>query len=387
MTGREAVLWGRPSAPADSPRRSILHCLRMLAPFRETAVKNGYDSADTAEGERQFYAFIKGLYGEMYGDPSFFLVPEKEYDEYLLRSGKPGWVGVAAEEAEGGHRDGGHKPDQKECRLRNRFQQAIQFYAGYLYELGTRALGVENGVLVLNQAPWQAARAAMERPHLRSENDKRFERLEALGLEERREEGRVFVSSRDFPKMFYGLWALCGAPDNAYRHMDYLRLDYRSALRGGPLVEDVLGTMPPEHAAMAKALDEAAGEWGARTKIKPLREITSGNRWKVLYEEKGKSAAGFYAGPDTLKLCIHFGEAKNISAMSARLRDSDPALADWFDAKFPERNCKCPNNRRVELGTGPRRICGLSNRAEIGSPDWTDLVNTLEVLRLFREKP
>ena len=57
MPGREAVLWGRPIPPKnDALRRSILHCLRMLAPFCEAVPDDGHLASDMAEGERQFYA-------------------------------------------------------------------------------------------------------------------------------------------------------------------------------------------------------------------------------------------------------------------------------------------------------------------------------------------
>lgn len=374
MIGRESLLWGRPSEPENATRRSILHCLRMLAPFREAQPEGGPPSPDLAEGERQFYAFIKGLYEVMYSDPAFFLIPEGEYDEYLAHAPKPESTPEHA-----------RKPDQKECRLRNSFQQAIRFYAAYLYELGIRAESLENGVLALSASAWKDARKAVEWPHLRGKTGPRFQRLEALGLDERQEPGRVLVTSREFPKMLYGLQALCSVPDSRYRYMDYLRLDFRGALRGGPEVEDIFSTLSPERACIVKALNRAVSELELRPKIKPLREITSGSRWKVEYQEKGKSRAGFYAGPDSLTLCLYFGEAEHISETSAFLWEQDAGLAAWFDARFPERLCKCPNNRRVRLGGGPRRICGLSNRAEVSEPAWEDLENCLKVLRLFRE--
>ncbi len=59
-------------------------------------------------------------------------------------------------------------------------------------------------------------------------------------------------------------------------------------------------------------------------------------------------------------------------------------LFQWFEKQFPERLCKCPNNRRVYLGSEPRHICGLSNRAEIVSPDDQDLDRAFYILRKFR---
>ena len=50
MLGRDSILWGRPSDPGDSPRRSILHCVRMLAPFQEALPECPYLPSDVAEG-------------------------------------------------------------------------------------------------------------------------------------------------------------------------------------------------------------------------------------------------------------------------------------------------------------------------------------------------
>ena len=374
MTGRETLLWGRPSAPEDAPRRSVLHCIRMLAPFREALPELGFSTSDLAEGERQFYAFVKALYGEMYGDPAFFLIPEGEYDDYM---------GTAGERKKTAERR--HETDQKECRLRNRFQQAIRFYTAYLYELGIRAESLENGVLTLSEASWREARKAVEWPHLRGGNEPRYQRLHALGLDERCEPGGVYITSREYPKMMYGLWALCAAPDNKYRYMDYLRLDYRAALRGGPEAAEIYATLSPERAAAVRTLHEAMAGLGMRVKIKPLREITSGSRWKVEYQEHGKCAAGFYAGPDSLTFCLYFGSAGRVTEISARLWEEKPALGAWLDSKFPERLCKCPSNRRVELGDGPRRICGLSCRAEIEEPTPGEIENYLSIFTLLRE--
>src|SRR5699024_7624697 len=133
-----------------------------------------------------------------YGDPGFFLIPEEEYDNYIrdLGGGEPPDYSC------------GHKADRQELRLRNRFQQAIRFYAAYLYQLGTRAESLEKGVLLLSEAAWKEARKAVSWPHLMEDLPRRFQRLGALGLDERLEPGGVYVTSTDFPKMLYGLWAL-----------------------------------------------------------------------------------------------------------------------------------------------------------------------------------
>jgi len=302
MPGREAVLWGRPTPPKDdAPRRSILHCMRMLAPFREAVPEDGHAQSDMAEGERQFYAFIKGLYGEMYSDPAFFLIPQGEYDEYMQS------LPPREEDMEGAH-----KADQKEARLRGRFQQAIRFYAAYLYELGTRAQSLDKGVLVLTTAAWQGARKAMEWPYLRRENEPRFQRLKVLGLDEQPEPKLVYVTCREFPKMLYGLWALCKAMESQYHYCNYLRVDYRAALRGSPLPGDIFCTLSPDRAQSARTLHNAMTAQGAELYVEPLREITWGSQWKGEYRKDGKCSAGFTADPDTFTLYLYAGPAKHI---------------------------------------------------------------------------
>jgi len=361
----------------DAPRRSILHCLRMLAPFREALPPSEFADSDMAEGERQFYAFIKGLYGEMYGDPAFFLIPQGEYDEYMESLALQGAGGEEDEDGGGGPHE---KADQKESRLRNRFQQAIRFYAAYLYELGTRAQRLEKGVLVLSAEDWREARKAMEWPHLRGENAPRFQRLQVLGLDEQVEPKLVYVTCREFPKMLYGLWALCAAPKNPYHYANYLRLDYRAAWQKAPSVQDVFRTLTPERAAAAQAIHNAMTAKGLGLYIRPLREITSGARWKGEYRAGGRCTAGFYADPDSLTLCLYFGSPEEVSAMSARLWRQEPVLGAWFDSKLPERRCTCPHNCRVRLGDGPRRICGMACRAEILNPSPQDLQTALSIL-------
>ncbi len=268
MPGREAVLWGRPIPPKDdAPRRSVLHCLRMLAPFHEAVPKDGHLESDMAEGERQFYAFIKGLYGEMYSDPAFFLIPKEEP-----------------------------------------FKGDIQFYAAYLYELGIRAKSVEKGVLALSTAAWQEARGAMGRLGLKGDNGPRYERLKGLGLDERPEPKLVYITCRDFPKMFYGLWALCKAPESPYHYMNYLRADYRSALRGAPLPQDIFLTLTPDRAHSARVLHRAMLEIGAQWELTPLEEIVWGARWQGAYVKDGKKLLGFTADPYAFSLLPRAGE-------------------------------------------------------------------------------
>lgn len=333
MLGRDSILWGRPSDPGDSPRRSILHCVRMLAPFQEALPECPYLPSDVAEGERQFYAFLHGVYDEMYGDPGFFLVPETEYDAYMASPARREW-----EEKHAGLSEEGHAPvDQKESRLRNQFQQAIRFYSAYLYELGMRGKVSEEGVLELTLSAWREARSAMEWPHLREGNEERFQRLQALGLGLSQGKGSVRVVNRDFPKMMFGLWVLCAAPKTPFHRTDYLRLDYAGALRGGPVLEDVFQALDPGRASLARQFHQVGEDAGLKGKIRPLREITSGSCWKVEYTWEGRAAAALYAEPGRLVLGIHLGPAERAMQQVEELRGMNPSLAQWLEAHLEKR--------------------------------------------------
>lgn len=121
-----------------------------------------------------------------------------------------------------------------------------------------------------------------------------------------------------------------------------------------------------------------------KTKIKPLRGIVSDFKWKVEYSCKGKNIWGFYADHEYFMLCIYFNHFQNITEFAKILYDEDRNLFQWFRNQFPERLCKCPNNRRVYFGDEPRRICGLSNRAEIVNPNDDDVEKALYLFKRMR---
>lgn len=121
-----------------------------------------------------------------------------------------------------------------------------------------------------------------------------------------------------------------------------------------------------------------------KIKVRPLRGIVSDFKWKVDYTCKGKSICGFYAQQDFFMLCIHFNNFQNITAYAKELWEEDRELFTWFKDRFPERLCKCPNNRRVFFAEEPKRICGMSNRAEIVNPSEEDVEKALYILRRYR---
>jgi hypothetical protein len=151
-----------------------------------------------------------------------------------------------------------------------------------------------------------------------------------------------------------------------------------------PDIDDVMLTMTDEHAKYVKLIEKSFECQKVKYKVKPLRNITSSYEWKIEYTLKGKSFFGFYAEPDYLTLCIYFNNAKNITEFSSKLESIDINIFNWFCSKFPERLCKCPNNRIVAFGDEKRRICGLSNRAEIINPNDKDVENSIFIMRMFR---
>jgi hypothetical protein len=183
--------------------------------------------------------------------------------------------------------------------------------------------------------------------------------------------------------MFLGLRVLCSAPEGKYKYTNYLRLDYKGFRGDMPGIEDVKSTMKKEHAVSVDLLLKLFGGVKMKYKVKPLRSITSGHGWKVEYTLNGKNAFGFFAEPDYLALYIYFNNAKNITETSRKL-ENNSELFDWFCGRFPERLCKCRSNRVVTFGNLKRRICGLSNRAEIINPGKGDIQKCMEVIKIFR---
>lgn len=350
-------------------QRSAAHCLSMIAPFEST------DEA-LAQGQEEFHRFITALYRGMAEDPEEYFVFPAPYEAYIAkRRLRP----VKTEKE--------HAGDSRESTLRNTFQQAIQFYARWFFELGTRCRRLdEQGGLVLDDAAYRDALSRMERFRGAEHHADRYALLARLGIRTVEENGEVVVSHAAYPHMMEGLLYLCRAPESAYKYMNYLRLDYQNACAPVPPVADILKTLPAHSADAVRRLEAQLADRKFRTKIRPLRGITSDFRWKVEYSVRGKNVCGFYADCDSLMLCVYFNSSRNITALARELADEDPALFSWFRAQFPERLCRCPHNRRVVFGEETRHICGLSNRAEIVDPGPEDVERAVTVLRRFRSR-
>ncbi len=347
---------------------SIRHCLQMIGPFRPSP-------ALSEESQRQFFACITGIYQHMLQDPEGYFVFPGPYEAYMEKKKTlPATPGPEKM----------HKTDSRESTLRNTVQQAISFYASFFWHLGIRAEGVKESRLFLQNEKYREALSQMERYHGAEHNPLRYQLLEKHGLETEENENGVFIRHAAYPSMMEALFFLCQAKESKYQWMNYLRLAFSNAEEGMPAVSDVLLTLPDAMADIIRQLENALHPLPVKPQIKPLRGITSDFQWKAEYTLKGKNVLGFYADHSTLTLCIYFNDHKNISAFASRLQTENPSLFPWFCRQFPQRLCKCPSNRLVHLGDEKRRICGLSNRAEILNPTAEDVENALYVLKTFR---
>lgn len=346
-------------------QQSIQHCLHMLAPFEAS-------SETLAQGQLEFYQFIRSIYEKMYEEPEQYLVFPKPYEDYM-KSASRREKARTAEKA--------HAGDSRESTLRNTFQHAIQFYASFFYYLGLEGVVQEKtGELLLTSEAYSGVLAKMNRFHDAQYNSQRYELLERLGIQIKETGEQVTLIHKTYKKAMYGLESLCRVPDSKYKFMNYLRLDYKNADGKIPSVEDIQKTLPEESAKMITQLEESLKTIKTKIKVRPMRGIVSDFRWKVDYTYKGKSICGFYADSDSLMICVHFNHFSRITEFATMLLEEDQELFEWYKNQFPERLCKCPNNRRVHFGEEARRICGLSNRTETVNPTNQDMENILYIL-------
>ena len=351
-------------------QHSIKHCLDMIAPFEMS-------NQQKEDGRFQFYQFMVSLYREMYQQPEEYMVFPKPYEEYARK--------LKEQEAQK-KKEKTHVNNSKESTLRNTFQQAIQFYALFFYNIGLKSKGIDeqSGALIILKEEYIDVLNKMNRIHESKYNAERYEVLSKLGIQIYQNDDTVRIAHTTYKRAMEGIEYLCKAPDSKYKWMNFIRLDFKNAYSPIPTVNDICKTLPVRSAEAVKKLEDNLSGINIKAKIKPLRGIVSDFKWKVEYAYKGKNICGFYADNEYFMLCIYFNYFENINEFSKILYEEDHELFQWFKNQFPERLCKCPNNRRVYFGNEPRRICGLSNRAEIVNPDDYDIDKALCVLRKYR---
>lgn len=351
-------------------QKSIRHCLDMIAPFERA-------NQQEEDGQWQFYQLMVSLYRNMYQNPEEYMVFSKPYEAYAQKMNQ--------QETQQ-KKEKAHVRDARESTLRNTFQQAIQFYALYFYNLGLRSQGIDGktGALTIRKEDYSDVLQQMNRIHESRYNAGRYEVLSKLGIQVHQNGELVHVVHTAYRQAMEGLVYLCKAPESKYKLMNFLRLDYKNAYAPVPTISDICKTLPDKSVEAVKKLEKNLSGMKVKAKIKPLRAIVSDFKWKVDYTYKGKNICGFYADNESFMLCIHFNHFQNINEFAKLLYEEDHDLFLWFQKQFPERLCKCPNNRRVCFGEEYRRICGLSNRAEIVNPDEGDVDRALYVLRKYR---
>lgn len=351
-------------------QRSIKHCLDMIAPFEAP-------DQQIEKGKLEFYQFMVSIYQGMYEKPEEYMVFPTPYEEYIKK--------VKGQEIEK-KKEKEHTSDSRESTLRNTFQQAIQFYALFFYNLGVRCKAIDecSGLMTISKEEYSDVLNKMNRIHESKYNSERYIVLANLGIQICEKGDTVTIVHKSYRYAMVGLHYLCKAPDSKYKWMNFLRLDYKNAYLPSPTVDDICKTLPRRSASVVKKLEDNLAGINIKAKIKPLRGIVSDFKWKVEYAYKGKNICGFYADNEYFMLCIYFNHFQNISDFAKLLKEEEPNLFLWFKNQFPERLCKCPSNRRVYFGCEPRRICGLSNRAEIENPGDEDIEKALCILRKYR---
>lgn len=351
-------------------QRSIKHCLSMIAPFEAS-------DEQRKDGQVQFYEFMVSIYQGMYEKPEDYLVFPIPYEEYIAKRKQKNIEKKKEKE---------HVSDSRESTLRNTFQQAIQFYALYFYNAGMKCKGIDeqSGALVISKEEYASVLQQMNRIHESEYNVERYEVLSRLGIQVYENKEAVQIVHKTYKRLMEGVLYLCEAPDSKYKWMNFLRMDYKNAYVPIPTVDDICKTLPARSVDAVKKLEEQLLGMKIKAKIRPLRGIVSDFKWKVEYSYKSKNICGFYADNEYFMLCIYFNRAENITEFSKSLQEEDSELFQWFRNQFPERLCKCQSNRRVYFGDEPRRICGLSNRAEIVNPSDKDIEKALYILKKYR---
>lgn len=351
-------------------QRSIRHCLDMIAPFE-------MPKGQKEEGLSQFYQFMVSIYQGMYLEPEKYLVFPQPYEEYTTKLRQKGLENKREKE---------HANDSRESTLRNTFQQAIQFYASFFYNIGLKSKEIDDssGSLIITKEEYAAVTDQLSRMHESKYNAARYDVLTELGIGIHEDKENIYIVHKTYKRAMRGIEYLCKAPDSKYKWMNFLRLDYKNAYAPFPTVNDICKTLPSKSSETVKRLESDLAGKKISSKIKPLRGIVSDFRWKVEYVYQGKNICGFYADNEYFMVCIYFNHFQNINAFAKSLYEENRDLFQWFKNQFPERLCKCPNNRKVYFGDESRRICGLSNRAEIVNPTDHDIDNALYILRKYR---
>jgi hypothetical protein len=355
----------------------------MLAKFEEVKVSiDGFDDKSVIKGEKEFYAFMKTLYGDMYASPDSYAIPTAEYDGYI-KSINPEKVFANS-----------HKGDAKESKLRNRFLQTIQFYSDYFWKLGSAAEEICNNKyeLVISKSKYDSVLKSLDHPHIKSENAQRINALADRGIAVNKDGKKCYISCRKAPKMFLGLKVLLTVPEskykteNKFKRLNYLRLDYKGYYRPMPEIEDVKLTMKKEHGDILTLLLSLFGSFKTRYALYPMASILPFNKWNVDYWlGNNKRIFGFYAGPDFLSFRISFKTEENLIRIIKIIEGNDLKLFEWFRDNIKEVFHDCPRNKIIMFGNQEKHLCCGSSGGtmEIVNPDKNDVKNIIALIKII----
>lgn len=355
-------------------QQSIWTAAMALAPFDEVVPSGLVEEEIDAlrSGEANLRRFMVDMFTDMYENPDAYGIPVGVYDSYM--DGRD-------------RRSMGHKNDPKESRLRNQFQQAIQFYQKLLFEMGAGG-EVDGARLRMETAVMDGMINKYNLRLIRGTQNQRLNALTRLGMTIRRNDDAVVFENTRYPGMFTALRALARAGRGVLALTNVLRCDFRGLIKGYKLgLEDVVAILPEKLRDNILAMDGFMQELGAKITIQPLKNTTLFSPWKVSYTREGRSIYGFHAEPNRLEVYAYFNKSDNISRLGCRLKEEADPLYTWFNEHIPIRECRCPNNRRVDIGGETKRICGLMNRLEVINPDGEDLARLRSVIVQGMKKP
>jgi hypothetical protein len=358
MAGYRDVLWVRNNkGHGSTAQNSVWHCIKMLSDFEEAKADiDGFNEKSIIKGEKDFYTFMKTLYEDMYANPDRFAIPAMEYDEYMKSINVDKVFSNA------------HKGDAKESKLRNRFQQAIQFYPDYFYKLGLAADEIckKTYALIIQKTKYTNVLKALNYTHIKNENGLRLAALSGMGINLKETNNAFFLTCKQFPKMFLGLKVLLSSPENKYKYLNYLRLNYNGRYRPMPEIEDIFMTLEKVHCECIKSLLSLYDKQKIKYSLYPFRTITSSGKWTVDYFIKSKRVFGFYAGPGFLAIRILFKNTDSLQLVINTLESNNPKLFEWFRDNFRGcNNANCKRNRIIMIGNQKRHTCGGSSKIEI----------------------
>lgn len=354
--------------------QSIWHAAVMRAAFYEiipASLSDG-EADELREGQRSLYQFMTDLYSDMYEHPEAYELPVGDYEAYMQGRTR---------------RDLSHKGDPKESRLRNRFQQGIQFYQKLLFEIGAKAdQEADSQRFTLNSSVLSEMINSYNLRLIRGEEQRRASHLARLGLEIRFSIEKMTIANDQYPHMLSALTALCRSNTGKHALSGFLRCDFRALESYKPGFADAVQILPDDFKSTALELNDYMKEINAKDTVQPLKNTTLFSPWKLGYSRNGKSVYGFHADTDSFETYVYFNYFSNVSRMGYLLKETSPKLYDWFNDRFPTRTCACPNNKLADIGGCKKRICGLMNRLEVYNPSTEDLRNLKLVIELSLEK-